>query len=291
MDMVALGALSAFSLGSADFIARFTSLRYGAAGSLLGVLVLSTLALSALLAFQDFPPQWPLGPAWLLVGYGVATAVATLLLYEALARGPVTIAAPIVAAHPALVVASATMLGEPSAPIQWMAVAATIGGAVIAARYSGEPPDRHATGSVRSTIAIASAACVCYAALVVFGQQATPIYGGQQTVWFGRIVAVLTLIPLLLILRTPERGRHASGTAMLSLLILQSLLDVGGHILLFAGSLGAQPHIVAVVASCFGAVTTLLGYLILREHVSPPQWAGIGLVFAGVVVLSVATPS
>jgi drug/metabolite transporter (DMT)-like permease len=289
MDMVALGALSAVSLGSGDFIARFTSRRYSAAGSLFGVLVLSTAVLTAYLAMQGFPHYWPLASAWLLAGYGIATVVATLLLYEALARGPVTVTAPIVAAHPALIVGSATMLGDQSAPIQWLAVAATIGGAVIIARFSAEEPQRSQPDSIRSTIAIAAAACVCYAALVVFGQKAAPIYGGLQTVWAGRMVAVLTILPLVYFLRSRKREAGPLAGSMLALLALQGLLDIGGHLLLFTGSLGAQPHIVAVVGSCFGAVTTLLGYLILRERVSPPQWGGITLVFAGVAMLSVSS--
>ena len=72
---------------------------------------------------------------------------------------------------------------------------------------------------------------------------------------------------------------------------MQGILDIGGHLLLFAGSQGGQPHIVAVVASSFGAITTLLGYFVLREKVSLPQWSGIALVFVGVAVLSISTPA
>jgi drug/metabolite transporter (DMT)-like permease len=291
MDTVALGALSAVSLGSADFIARFTSRQFGAASGLLGVLVLSALVLTAYLAFVGFPTRWPLGSAWLLVAYGMATALATLLLYEALARGPVTIAAPIVSAHPALIVGSATVLGNPSGPIQLLAIAATIGGAVITARFTTETSLDRSAGAARGAVAIATAACICYAALVVFGQKATLIYGDLQTVWGGRIVAILTILPLIYFLPVRERGPGPLSRIMLPLLALQGVLDIGGHLLLFAGSQGAQPQIVAVVASSFGAVTTLFGFFILRERVSLPQWSGIVLVFVGVAVLSISTPA
>lgn len=290
MDMIALGAMSALSLGSADFIARFTSRRFGAIRSLLGVLVLSTTGLVAYLTATGWGANWPLEHAWLIACYGVATAVATLLLYQALALGPVTVAAPIVAAHPALIVAVATMLGQPSTAVQWAAIAATIGGAVVVARFSPEESDGKSAAPVRRTIAVAAAACICYAALVVFGQMAVRIYGDLQTVGAGRIVALVTLLPFLLLgTRRPEANGPA-GCIILCLLALQGVLDLGGHLFLFAGSLGSQPHIVAVVASCFGAITTLLGWLILRERVSQPQWGGIALVFAGVAALTAATP-
>lgn len=291
MDTVALGALSAVSLGSADFIARFTSRQFGAASGLFGVLVLGALVLTAYLAFVGFPTRWPLGSAWLLVAYGMATALATLLLYEALARGPVTIVAPIVAAHPALIVGCATVLGNPSGPIQLLAIATTIGGAVITALFTTETPLDRSAGAARGTVAIATAACICYAALVVLGQKATLIYGDIQTVWGGRIVAILTILPLLNFLPLRERGPGTLSRIMLPLLALQGVLDIGGHLLLFAGSQGAQPQIVAVVASSFGAVTTLFGFFILRERVSLPQWSGIALVFVGVAVLSISTPA
>jgi drug/metabolite transporter (DMT)-like permease len=106
-------------------------------------------------------------------------------------------------------------------------------------------------------------------------------------VWAGRIVASVALLPLVWML--PERkGQIESAFLVAVVLIVQSALDIGGYLLLFAGSRGSQPHIVAVIASSFGAVTTLLGYFIVRERVSTLQWSGIALVFAGVMVLSLA---
>lgn len=291
MDMIALGALSALSLGSADFVSRFTSRRYGAAGGLLGVLLLSTLAISCYLALTGFGGPWPLERAWLIAGYGVAMAAATLLLYEALALGPVTVAAPIVAAHPALIVVIAAMLGKPSTPLQWLAIVATIAGAVVSARYS---PDDGGGSNVgprfRRTAVLAAVACCCYAAFVILGQMAARTYGDLQTVWAGRIIAILVLLPVFARGRCSGRRTAISSGPLLALLGLQGLLDIGGHLFLFAGSFAAQPHIVAVIASCFGAVTTLLGYLILRERVSFPQWLGIAMVFAGIAALSTFTP-
>jgi drug/metabolite transporter (DMT)-like permease len=174
--------------------------------------------------------------------------------------------------------------------VQLAAIAATIGGAVVTARFTPEAsPGRESSGA--GTIIIATIACAAYAAMVVLGQKATPVYGDLQTVWAGRMVAILTLLPVAFFYRLHERPSDMLGAMVMPLLVLQGVLDIGGHLLLFAGSHGAQPHIVAVIASSFGAVTTLLGFFILRERVSLPQWCGIVLVFAGVAVLSVSPPA
>jgi drug/metabolite transporter (DMT)-like permease len=69
-------------------------------------------------------------------------------------------------------------------------------------------------------------------------------------------------------------------------LALQGVLDTGGFLFLFVGSAGQDPEVAAVTGSCFGAVTTLLAWGILKERITPLQWCGIVLVFFCVAVLA-----
>jgi uncharacterized membrane protein len=104
------GASAAISLGFADFLARFTGRSVGVAASFLAV---SLIGLGALLLFMWLRGDsmlWHNPDAVLLTGLGllaaagVSSAVATILLYEALAKGPVSLASPVVSSYPAFAV-------------------------------------------------------------------------------------------------------------------------------------------------------------------------------------------
>ena len=283
MDAAVWGAFSALSFGTADFIARFTGRRFGAAKAVLWVLIVGMLPMIALLLWTRSPIAVS-GPAsaGTVVVYGLATALATALLYEALARGPVTVVAPIVGAYPAYVVALALIAGRNPGLAALAATTAVLLGAFLTARFAEE----HAGQAVltRSTLVIALGASLSYAGLVITGQAVVPVFGDAQTALAGRMVAITAI--LLYLWWRPLADPATAGTGLWTLLAVQGLLDGGAYLLLFLGSHGSNPEIAAVAGSCFGAVTTLLAYFILRERVTLPQWAGIVLVFTGVATLS-----
>ncbi len=195
---------------------------------------------------------------------GVAVTVANPLLYRGLARGPISIVAPIVASHPALVVALSVVMGSRPDAVhtkdQWGAMVVTLAGAIV----------------------IAGCSSLAYAVLISAGQAAVPIYGELQTLWVGRVISFAAIV-LPFAVRA-ERPRLVA--RWWPLLAAQGLLDAGGFVFLFHGSHGPHPEIAAVAASTFGAVTTLLARVVLREAISAPQWCGTVLVFAGVALLS-----
>jgi drug/metabolite transporter (DMT)-like permease len=282
MDGAIWGALSALSFGTADFFARFTGRRLGTNLSLALVLVVGLLPTGAYLILSGSSLRLAGDHVWLVLAYGAGTAVATKLLYEALARGPVTVVAPIVAAYPAFVVLFASAMGRNPGALQLAATVVVLAGALVTARFS--EPDTETTLS-RQALLIAVAASLSYAGLVVAGQAATPAIGAAQTALWGRIVAILVILPITL-LGASRAPANRSIKAIYLLVGLQGVLDGGGHLLLFAGSHGPHPEIAAVAGSCFGAVTALLAWIVLSERVAPLQWVGMVLVFAGVAALS-----
>ena len=215
---------------------------------------------------------------------GIATTVMTLLLYQGLARGPVSVVAPIVASHPVLVVAVAVALGAAPTGLQWIGMAATVAGVVVVAKYAHEERGSEALppAHLRTTIFIALGSAVAYAALILAGQQAVPVYGDFQTLWFGRMVSLATLTLFFI----GKREAPSLPFRWWPFLILQGLCDTGGYLALFAGSHGTGAEITAVTASTFGAVTVILARFILKERITAAQWFGIVTVFAGVVMLA-----
>ena len=135
---------------------------------------------------------------------------------------------------------------------------------------------------LRRTIGIACASALAYAVLIVAGQAAVPIYGELQTLWLGRWVGIATVLLVF------AGARRVPGLPLRwwPLVSLQGLLDATGYLALFAGSRGEGSEIAAVAASGFGAITTILARVVLREAMGPVQWLGVALVFVGVAVLS-----
>lgn len=286
MNPALWGGLCALSLGGADFIARFTSRGIGYASALLGMLCTGALVITVWVLVSGAPLRWDASGLWALALNGVATTAMTLLLYLGLARGPISIVAPIVASHPLLVVAFAVLMGVRPGAIQWLAMAATVLGVVFVARSTAhfEGSGGHDRRELRITVIIAFASSLAYAVLVIAAQRAVPIYGELQTLWLGRLFSLAAL--LLFFVARRERPRMT--VRWLPLVIIQGLLDAAGYFFLFAGSDGEGAEIAAVTASTFGVVTVLLARFVLREAVSSMQWAGIALVAMGVGVLLLA---
>ena len=132
------------------------------------------------------------------------------------------------------------------------------------------------------TILIAAAGCLAHAVLVVAGQSAVPHYGNIQTLWLTRLFG-LVFLGLYFVVRVK---RPVIPIRWWPLILTQGALDAGGYLFLFAGSSGDGREIAAVTASAFGAVTTILARVFLKERMRALQWVGIVLVFGGIAVLS-----
>lgn len=283
MNPALWGTATALSWGTADFIARFTGRGLGHANALLGMLVVGSLGLTLWVLAAGAPLAWDWSAAWLLVVSGVGVMLATLLLYQGLAMGPVTIVAPIVGSYPALVIVIALLQGVRPSLLQWAAMGVVMAGVVVVARTAGtfEEPGGWTRAALRQTVLIALLSALGFAVAVSAGQAATPVYGEVQTVWISRLIGLAALLPMFLLpayeLRLPLRWWP--------LLAAQGALDTGAYLALFAGSAGEGAAIAAVTASGFGAVTVLLARVFLKERMTWAQWGGIALIFAGVAVL------
>jgi drug/metabolite transporter (DMT)-like permease len=279
------GLTTALCWGSADFIARFTGRALGHRLALFGMLSVGAVAMTTVVWLADVALVWRLDGWWLIALTGLGVMVATLLLYMGLARGPVTVVAPIAGSYPAFNVALALLLGARPSLVQWLAMIAVMAGVIVVAVSAGGNGTReeYARDHLRRTLAIALGASFAFALTVAAAQYAKPIYGEMQTVWMTRWVSLLGAAIVL------AWNRAAPRIAMRwwPLLILQGLLDAGAYLALLAGSHGKDNAITAVVASTFSAVTVVLAWLILREPMTWPHWSGIALIVCAVAVLSV----
>lgn len=299
--------LTAFGWGTADFIARFTGRDLGPRMALFGMLLTSGAVLTGVVLLSGAPsipgaegraaagdPDGGLGgvlagagaAGWATVAaMGLGITVGTLLLYWALARGPVTVVAPIVASYPAfnLLIAVATGTRPPAG--QWAAMAAVMAGVVIVATLaapdeSGAGP--HPRAHVQASAGIAISASLVFALTLEASQAALLSFGEIHTVWLSRLVGVAVMAAVLL----TRRERTGVPLRAWPLLAAQGVLDGGAYLALLAGSRGPGADITIVVGSTFAAVTVGLARVVLKEPMTRAQWVGIALVIGGVAALS-----
>lgn len=284
MNAALWGILSALGFGTADFMARFSTRAHNPMASYGAVLLVGAVTTSIWAGVAGPPLVWsPVGIAFAML-HGTASAVMTVLLYWGLARGPVSVVAPIVASHPAIVLVVLVALGSRPEAYEWAAMAVVFAGGLMVVWLAeedaaGAPGDGKA---LRTTLNIAAAACLVYAVLVLTGQHAVPEIGTLQTTWIGRVTGLAVIVVMAL----AGRRSLAIRPRWMPFLLVQGLADTLGYITLAAGGSTDSPEITAVISAGFSVITVLLAWLILRERIGPLQWLAIAMIAGGSAVLA-----
>ena len=164
-----------------------------------------------------------------------------------------------------------------------LAMAATLAGVLLVARYAAPEPNVGPVTGRKTTFALAMTASVLFALTLLFGQQAIVLDGTTYVLWWGRVTAAVLLGLMLL------QGRRETTVEVkpCALTALQGVLDTLGLVFVFAAGRGLEAAMATISSSAFGVVTVLLARLLYRERISPGQAVGIVLVFAGVAALAV----
>ena len=280
MTAALLGLAAALCLGIADFMSRFSARALGAPLTYGAVLLIGTGAATAWVLISGMPFVWSLYGCGMAVLHGIAVALMCMLLYAGLARGPVSVVAPIVAAHPALVLAVAAIMGQRLSAVQGIAMFAIVAGGIAVARLAvhEDTPGAHAS---RETLFIAFGACIAYVFLILTAQAAAPLIGETQTMWIGRLSGLLFIALILL----GQGVKLALPKPWVPYVGAQAILDTLGYFAFLAGATTAAPQVTMVVASAFSVVTVLLAWFIIREPISKLQWIAIAMIAVGTAVL------
>jgi drug/metabolite transporter (DMT)-like permease len=154
------GLASAVGLGMADFMARFSARALGAPLAYGVVLLVGAAGATAWLLISDTGLVWsPLGSA-IAMAHGFSVSAMCILLYMGIARGPIAIVVPIVAAHPALVLAINVLFGARPSAVQWAATVIIIAAGLFIARSAVSDREPSQARSNRTAVLIAIGACL-----------------------------------------------------------------------------------------------------------------------------------
>ncbi|MGC4092518.1 MAG: EamA family transporter [Polyangiaceae bacterium] len=282
---IVLGLTTALAYGTADFLARFSTLKLGVLRALCGTLLAGSLALSLWLALADTPWALLLSEWHWLVLPGLLSFGMLCLLYAALARGPISVASPVVAIHPALVVLCLLALGTRPSARELLGSAIVLGGGVMLATQAEQVGAGLSLSAayVRKTALLAAACAVVLSAQILAVQHAAERLGALAAAWGSRVFALGCALVALAALRPSQASLDRAGWRISW---AQGLLDVTAVTALAYGSgHGSTRAVVPVVGSAFSAVTVVMARFLLKEAMTRLQWVAIGVVLGGILVL------
>ena len=272
-ELLALSSAAMFGLG--DFTGGFTARRR----SVWAVLAWSQVFGVAVLAvgFLIVPVETFSGAD---VAFGALGGVAGLfglaLLYTALARGNMSIIAPITGATTAtLPVIFDVATGGSLSLTQWVGIALGIGAVVLLGL--GVKGD----GISTEDLALALVAGVAFAAFFIALAQ-TSEASGLWPVVGARAVSLPIAAAVALRLGVAARPKRRDAT----LVATAGTLDMGANIALLLALQRGSLAVSSVLSSFYPAFTSLVAVVILKERPSRTQTLGIGVAIAAVVALA-----
>ena len=280
---VLLGLAAAVVYGAADFMGGMASKRTG----VLSVVLVSQLFGSALLAlvlpfllteaFGSEPVLWG-------VAAGVSGGFGVLFLYRGLARGKMSVVAPITAVGASSIpVVFGLLSGESPGALAASGMALAIVAVILVSLSpdAGDEPTPARRSAAAKGLLDAVAAGFFFAFFFIF----LDVAGSAAGLWplVGARVGSFALIGLAALAAhqplAPARGSMLTIAAV-------GVLDVAANVLYVLAIRTGLLSLVAVLTSLYPASTVILARTVLGERMSRPQLAGVALAAAGVALMA-----
>ena len=219
---------------------------------------------------------------------GLTGGIAIMLLYAALAIGPMSILSPLTAVISAIVPMSWGLVGGETLTILGYVA---LGLALVAVVLVGFVPEKGAVRPRPRGIVYAIGSGTLIGVFFILMDQ-TPDDSGLIPLVANRATSVLVLgsIVLALILwsrRFPDSAMDArtGWRAGLAIAFLCGILDATANAMILFGLRLGEFSIVSVLVALYPAGTILLAALVLRERIAPVQWVGLALAVAAAAML------
>lgn len=290
-----LALTSAFFVGTADFLSRFSSQRRNVLYPILWVMAGGTFILGVHLILEghDFTlqPLWLYGVTALAGGFNV---LALLSLYTALRIGPVAIASPLCSLAAVFLGLEWFVMGVYPSSMAYYGIFCAIMGAMIVSFFGKSNPLHYTRQDVLNTIFLSLACAVFFSLrlfLLQYYQDDLGVMNGLfQVRCFGLAICVLLALYYSLKGRSviPDY-RSLSFKYDIIFPFIQSLLETFGILFLLMASVGEFRVTAPAIFSCFSAVTVLWSVLVFKEKIGIGRMIGIGVLIAGIVIIQVGT--
>ena len=281
MTVVLLGLVSSLLYGVSDFFGAVGSRTRPATEIAFGALVVSGLTI--LPAFAIVDSRWSWSAVLLGALAGAAAGLGVLLLYAALAVGPVGFVSPVVALMSAVLPALyAFATGEGTNA--W--ALAALGGIVLGGVLIGAEPDEGLRPTAR-TVVLTVVTGTVYAAYFVC-MDATPTDSGAVPMLSDSIAAIVAVGVVLLLSRRGGRSIGRPRRRELLLLVAAGLTQGVATVLLVTALHLPGLAIVSALSALYPVTTVGLAVAVLHERLRPRHAIGLVVAVAGVAGLALA---
>lgn len=284
--VVVVGLASALIFGTADFFGGLASKRVRpvqvvaiSASIGLTILLVASIVIGGTFSWE----------AVLWGGLsGVVGSFAILLLYAALAIGPMSILSPLTAVVSAIVPVTWGLLqGERLTLIGYVA----LGIALVAVVLVGFVPEKGAVRPSLRGVTYAFVSGVLIGTLLILLNNA-PDNSGLLPLVFNRVSYLVILWTMVLgvivrarMRRDPARPRIRP---VLPLIIAAGVADAVANTLIIFGLRLGDLSVIAVLTALYPAGTIALAAIVLKERIAPVQWVGLVLALVAAAMLAVA---
>lgn len=277
-----MGLTAALCWGGTDFLIGINARSVGVRRAVFFSQAIGFVIFSALLLVKAVPWFATSGAMWGLALLAACLTVSgTLALSQAFAIGKAAMVAPLVTSYGAVTTLLSWLCGERLGALTLAGLAVCLLGVMLTAVSPGHQPGK--SPSALSAMAFALLAAGCYGTgFWLQGKYTLPILGPGVSLWLGYTVGLMVLLTL----NSDRRALVARPTWRQGLLLLlASLLSLGGFSAFAVGAGRGSLAIVTVLSTLSGGIAALLGALLLRERLSVWQWLGVLTVLAGAVAL------
>jgi drug/metabolite transporter (DMT)-like permease len=273
---VLLGLLSALAYGASDFAAGVGGRRSDP--NAITVLAQPWSLLAAIGAVLVVQPAAPTvgSMVWGAIS-GIGTAGGTLMLYRGLTVARMSVVAPVsavlAAALPALV---GIVTGDRVSWIGWVGIVLVLPAIALVSRHN-DPADKGKPSGILEGVLAGAGFALLFIGLDRAGTDAGPwpLVAGQAVGVALLGVATLWMRP------RREAWRRAFLPAFIT-----GVLGGAANLLFVAATGAGQLAVVAVITSLYPAITIVLARLVLSEHWSRSQIAGLVAAAAGVAAIT-----
>ncbi len=276
---IALALSAALAYGSADFVGGLAARRTSPLVTAFGAQVTGLVVLLVAMPF--------LGPASFTgrdLAFGAAAGVfggaGIVLLYRALAAGPMSVVAPTTALAASVVpILAGVVLGERPGPLAFVGIAVSLVAVVLITR---ERVSEHHVPAGRQVLALALGGGAIFGMFFVLLHQT----GDEAGLW-PLLAARLASVPLIAVLVARQVGFGSFGVPRLTRpVIISGTLDMGANICYLIALRHGMLSVVAALTGLYPASTILLAQSHLRERLHAPQVVGLGVAACAAVMIA-----
>ncbi len=278
MFSILFGLLSAASWGAGDFAGGLASRKLGAYRAVLYADFLGLVLIGIALVFYHETIPSASVVLYAAIG-GVLGSVGLLLLYYSMAKGQMSIAAPVSALSAGLlpVVVGAMTEGLPHGT---QSIGFGLALLAIWLISSGQGFRLEHLADLRLPI-IAGLGFGSYFIFIHYATQETDAV--LWTMVASRLAGTVLLIMVVAARRESLNLPRSAWTVVL----LNATLDVGGNFFYILASRLGRLDVAAVLSSLYPGSTVLLAWILLKERISFQQWIGIAAALLAIVLFTI----